>query len=247
MLVLGTHGRSGFEHLVLGSVAEKVVRKAKCPVMTIPRAAPDAAQAVPGLFHQIIAGVDFSDASLHALKHALSLAQEADAHLTVLRVVEVPRALLHSLKVWRLKCPKGEHDLVFPNREGNPMDAANLIHRGFEPAVRRAGLRKIRFHDLRHTAASLLLANGVDVVAVSRLLGHSSPIVTLTVYSHAIPRERQGLTDKLSAILSSKPVANLNKTEIDDEDIDRNLLSGLVGRAGVEPATNGLKVQCSTN
>jgi len=93
MLVLGTHGRSGFEHLVLGSVAEKVVRKAHCPVMTIPRAAPDATTAVPALFHHIVAGVDFSDASLQALKYALSLAEEADAHLTVLRVVEVPREL----------------------------------------------------------------------------------------------------------------------------------------------------------
>jgi nucleotide-binding universal stress UspA family protein len=93
MLVLGTHGRSGFEHLILGSVAEKVVRKAHCPVMTIPPAASDATKAVPSLFHRIVAGVDFSDASLHALKYALSLAEEADAHLTVLRVVEVPREL----------------------------------------------------------------------------------------------------------------------------------------------------------
>jgi nucleotide-binding universal stress UspA family protein len=61
--------------------------------MSIPRAAPDATQAVPDLFHHIVGGVDFSDASLHALKYAVSLAQEADAHLTVLRVVEVPRDL----------------------------------------------------------------------------------------------------------------------------------------------------------
>lgn len=93
MVVLGTHGRSGFEHLILGSVAEKVVRKARCPVMTIPPAAADATKAVPALFHHIVAGIDFSDASLHALKYALSLAEEADAHLTVLRVVEVPREL----------------------------------------------------------------------------------------------------------------------------------------------------------
>ncbi len=117
------------------------------------------------------------------------------------RTVELPPALVHALKVWRLKCPKGEHDLVFPNHEGKPQDAPNVIHYGFEPALRRTGLRKIRFHDPRHTSASLLLANGVEVVAVSRLLGHSSPIVTLTVYSHAIPKERAGLTDKLARLL----------------------------------------------
>jgi integrase len=163
------------------------------------------------------------------------------------RVVELPRALLHALKVWRLKCPKGELDLVFPNRAGNPMDAANLIHRGFEPAVRRAGLRKIRFHDLRHNAASLLLAIGIDVVAVPRLLGHSSPVVTLSVYSHAIPRERQGLTDTLANLFSSKPVADWSQTDQRPSERERKLLNGMVGRAGLEPATNGLKVQCSTN
>jgi integrase len=163
------------------------------------------------------------------------------------RIVEIPSSLAHELKVWRLKCPKGAHDLVFPNSEGNPMDAANLIHRGFEPAVRRAGLRKIRFHDLRHTAASLLLANGVDVVAVSRLLGHSSPIVTLNIYSHAIPKERAGLTDRLANLFGSKPVADDVERDESSGGVDRNLLFGLVGRAGLEPATNGLKVQCSTN
>jgi nucleotide-binding universal stress UspA family protein len=93
MVVLGTHGRSGFEHMVLGSVAEKVVRKARCPVMTIPPVASDATKAVPALFHRIVAGIDFSDASLRALTYALSLAEEADAHLTLLRVVELPREL----------------------------------------------------------------------------------------------------------------------------------------------------------
>jgi nucleotide-binding universal stress UspA family protein len=103
MLVLGTHGRSGLEHLMLGSVAEKVVRKAKCPVMTIPRAAPDATQPVPSLFHRIVAGVDFSDASLYALQHALMLAEEADAHLTVLRVLEAPREFAE----WAMESEEG--------------------------------------------------------------------------------------------------------------------------------------------
>lgn len=92
LLVMGTHGRSGFDHLVLGSVVEKVLRKASCPVLTIPRAAP-AAAAVPGLFHHIVAAVDFSDASQRAFAFAMSLAEEADAHLTALHVIDLPEAV----------------------------------------------------------------------------------------------------------------------------------------------------------
>jgi nucleotide-binding universal stress UspA family protein len=90
MVVMGTHGRSGFEHLVLGSVAEKVLRKATCPLLTIPRAASDAAGEIPRLFHRIVAAVDFSDVSMRAMDYALSLAKEADAHLTVVHVIHVP-------------------------------------------------------------------------------------------------------------------------------------------------------------
>jgi nucleotide-binding universal stress UspA family protein len=88
LLVIGTHGRSGFERLVLGSVAEKVLRKASCPVMTVPRRLPDAVPAGPVLYKRILCPVDFSESSLHALKYAISMAQEADGQLTVLHVVE---------------------------------------------------------------------------------------------------------------------------------------------------------------
>ena len=97
LIVMGTHGTSGFEHLVLGSVTEKVLRKARCPVLTVPRALPDAVPAGPVVFKQIVCAVDFSDCSLAALKYALSLAQEADAQLTVVHVLTsqlVPDALL---------------------------------------------------------------------------------------------------------------------------------------------------------
>lgn len=87
LLVMGTHGRSGFDRLVLGSVTEKVLRKASCPVLTVPRRLPDAVPATPVLFKQILCPVDFSDCSMHALNYAMSLAQEADAHLTVLHVI----------------------------------------------------------------------------------------------------------------------------------------------------------------
>lgn len=87
LIIMGTHGASGFERLMLGSVTEKVLRKATCPVLTVPRAVPEAGLAGPVLFKQIVCAVDFSDCSLDALKYALSLAQEADGRLTVVHVL----------------------------------------------------------------------------------------------------------------------------------------------------------------
>jgi nucleotide-binding universal stress UspA family protein len=87
LLVIGTHGRSGFQRLVLGSIAEKVLRKATCPVLSVPPRMPDAVPAAPVLFKRILCPVDFSDCSLHALNYAMSLAQEADASLTVLHAM----------------------------------------------------------------------------------------------------------------------------------------------------------------
>lgn len=87
LLVLGTHGRSGFEKLFLGSVADKVLRKAACPVLTVPAHVPDAVPAAPVLFTHILCPVDFSECSLHALRYATSMAQENDAELTLLHVM----------------------------------------------------------------------------------------------------------------------------------------------------------------
>ena len=87
LLVIGTHGRSGFERLLLGSVAERVLRKANCPVMTVPKRSPDAVPAGPVLYKRILCPVDFSESSLHALQYAISLAQEADGQLAILHVV----------------------------------------------------------------------------------------------------------------------------------------------------------------
>jgi nucleotide-binding universal stress UspA family protein len=88
LLVIGTHGRSGFDRLVLGSVTEKVLRKAECPVLAVPRVAPaTTAPESAAVFKRILCPVDFSDASNNALNYAMSLAQEADARLTVLHVM----------------------------------------------------------------------------------------------------------------------------------------------------------------
>lgn len=86
LLVLGTHGRSGVERLLLGSVAERVLRRAGCPVLTVPAGQPDAVAAGFPIFKTIVCPIDFSEASMLALEYALSLARESDAHLTILHV-----------------------------------------------------------------------------------------------------------------------------------------------------------------
>jgi nucleotide-binding universal stress UspA family protein len=92
LIVMGTHGRSGFERLVLGSVTEKVIHQATCAVLTVPRLMAEAVPAPPVLFKRILCATDFSDASLRALDHAVSLAQDAAAHLMLVHVVEVTPA-----------------------------------------------------------------------------------------------------------------------------------------------------------
>ena len=86
LVVMGTHGTSGFQHLVLGSVAEKVLRSAPCPVLTVP----PRAHAAATTFKRLICAVDFSDCSLKALSFAASLAKESGAALTLLHVLEWP-------------------------------------------------------------------------------------------------------------------------------------------------------------
>lgn len=90
LVVMGTHGRGGFERLVLGSVAEKVLRKAPCPVLTVSKEAEGAAPRAPGELRSIVCPVDFSDAALAALRYALSLAERAKARLDLVYVLEWP-------------------------------------------------------------------------------------------------------------------------------------------------------------
>lgn len=117
------------------------------------------------------------------------------------RTVELPAELVSELKRWRLACPKGEHDLVCPSVTGRPMQGSALLQQGFLPALRRAGVRRIRFHDLRHTYASNLLADGVDVVTVQTALGHANAHITLTTYSHVVPKARHGAADRMAALI----------------------------------------------
>jgi nucleotide-binding universal stress UspA family protein len=93
LIVMGTHGRSGIEHVLLGSVAEKVLRNAPCPVLVVPPHAANVDGGVSPVFKRIVCAIDFSTSSHVALNLALALAQEGDARLTLLHAIEFPHAL----------------------------------------------------------------------------------------------------------------------------------------------------------
>jgi integrase len=99
------------------------------------------------------------------------------------RALESHRALLDAERS-RTGDRWEDNDLVFPNQVGRPMNNQNFIARHFRPLLQRAGLPLIRFHDLRHTAATLLLAADVHPKIVSELLGHASVTTTIDLYSH---------------------------------------------------------------
>jgi len=88
LIVLGSHGRSGVDRLLLGSVTEKLLRKSTVPVLTVPRALTASLPASEPPFKKILCPVDFSPPSLRALEFAFSLAEEADARLTLMNVLE---------------------------------------------------------------------------------------------------------------------------------------------------------------
>ena len=94
-----------------------------------------------------------------------------------------------------------DQGLIFTNTYGRPVDAGELLRSHHYRLLDRAGVPRVRFHDLRHTAATLMLAQGVHPKVVSERLGHSTPMLTLTVYSHVTPTMQREAATALDALL----------------------------------------------
>ncbi len=107
------------------------------------------------------------------------------------RRIDLGPNMMKALKKWRIACPPNKLNLIFPNREGLPINHNNLINRNFFPTLKKADLPRIRFHDLRHTFASLLIEQGENIKYIQTQLGHSSPTVTLNVYAHLMKKVNQ--------------------------------------------------------
>ncbi len=96
----------------------------------------------------------------------------------------------------------GDQDLVFATGIGTPLDASNVMYRGFKPLLKRVGLPDIRFHDLRHTCATLMLSEGVNPKIVQELLGHATISQTMDTYSHVMPDMQEKAADALERSLA---------------------------------------------
>ena len=101
-------------------------------------------------------------------------------------------------KVWQTT-----YDLVFPNTVGGPMELNHFRRREFCPLLEKAGLPRIRFHDLRHTVATLLFAQHINPKVVSELLGHSDIAITLGLYGHVTPPMQQEAANAMDMLFDT--------------------------------------------
>lgn len=117
------------------------------------------------------------------------------------RTVSIPptlTAILHEHRDGQVRSIEG---YVFPSRSGGPLDGSNVTHR-FQAFLRRLGLPRIRFHDLRHTWATLLLERGVHAKIVQEAGGWASIAIVLDTYSHVTPRMSDSAAAEMEAAIS---------------------------------------------
>jgi integrase len=117
------------------------------------------------------------------------------------RTIAVPDFVMQSLKE-HCDSQNRNQGLIFTTSTGTPFSPRNVI-RYFKQALVKAGLPEIRFHDLRHTAATLLLSEGVHPKIVQEMLGHSQINLTLDTYSHVLPSMQQEASQKMNGLLKA--------------------------------------------
>ena len=94
-----------------------------------------------------------------------------------------------------------DQGLVFATQKGTLVNPSNLRKRSFAPLLKKAGLPSIRFHDLRHTCATLLLTSNVNPKIIPEMLGHATIAITLDTYSHVLTNMQSGATRALEDML----------------------------------------------
>jgi len=121
-----------------------------------------------------------------------------------IRYIDMPQELVKVLKEWRLRCPHGVDNLVFPNRDGHYQDINNLVKRKFQKVLNRAKINVIRWHDLRHTYASIMitLSQTVPIKYIQHQLGHASIQITMDRYGHLMPEVNQNAKNAIDSLFA---------------------------------------------
>lgn len=104
-----------------------------------------------------------------------------------IRDIQVPSKLIQVLKQYKKLAVENDLNLVFTQKNGKPLDADNLMNRRYRKILKLAGVKQIRFHDLRHTYASLLISKDLNIKYIQKQMGHSSFEVTMNTYAHLMP------------------------------------------------------------
>lgn len=134
------------------------------------------------------------------------------------RSIPLHRALADELGDHLLRRPTDPTAFVFTAPDGGPMRHGNFYRRHFKPAVERAGLpSSTRFHDLRHTCAALLIAEGAHALAVKQRLGHSSITVTFDRYGHLFPSLEEAVTERMGRAYQAAMESATQAVSLSDE------------------------------
>jgi len=155
------------------------------------------------------------------------------------RAIDMPPTLEQALQ--QLSTTR-RSDFVFCSERGTPLDADNFRHREFPAALRRAQLRRIRFHDLRHTYTSLLIAHGAHPKYIQAQLGHASIQTTLDRYGHLMPQLHQAEAQKLDQLVFPDQQAAPPARRLQAVRIGRPARGSKMGAVAVSAGRHGSKM-----
>jgi integrase len=167
-------------------------------------------------------GLRWADVDLDA--KVIHVRQRADAWGTMgppksetgERDIPLTPMVVNALREWRIGCPKGALDLVFPTATGRPQPHSTIANRGWYPLLRKAGIvdaagkAKYGFHCLRHFFASMMIESGMPIKRLQAMLGHATMAMTTDVYGHLFPDpegDQQRMAAAEQALVSARPAS----------------------------------------
>jgi integrase len=133
------------------------------------------------------------------------------------RSIVISSELVRILRLHKKRSNGNPEVLVFQNKAGNPINPQNMMTREFYPALKRADLPRIRFHDLRHTFAAIMIAMGENIKFIQKQLGHASITVTLDTYGHLLLEVSEGFGQRLDSFVFSSNVLQFPSPDLESE------------------------------